>query len=68
MAAECSSGSRVPWEVCPMATEQQIQEMNQRLMQLGQMLQEAQDREAALETRLQGVEMAGQSMDPQSKL
>ena len=50
--------------MCPMATEQQIQEMNQRLMPLGQMLQEARDREAALETRLQGVEMAGQSIGP----
>jgi hypothetical protein len=47
-----------------MATEQQIQEMNQRLMQLGQMLQESRDREAALETRPQGVEMAGQSIGP----
>ena len=47
-----------------MATEQQIQEMNQRLMQLGQMLQESRDRDAALETRLQGVEMAEQSIGP----
>ena len=47
-----------------MATEQQIQEMNQRLMQLGQMLQESRDREATLETRPQGVEMAGQSIGP----
>jgi hypothetical protein len=47
-----------------MATEQQIQEMNQRLMKLGQMLQESRDREAALETRLQGVGMAGQSIGP----
>ena len=47
-----------------MATEQQIQEMNQRLMKLGQMLQESRDREAALEARLQGVEMAGQSIGP----
>ena len=47
-----------------MATEQQMQDMNQRLLQLGQMLQEPRDREAALETRLQGVEMAGQSIGP----
>ena len=47
-----------------MATEQQIQEMSQRLMQLGQMLQESRDRETALEARLQGVEMAGQSIGP----
>ena len=33
-------------------------------MQLGQMLQESRDREAALETRLQGVGMAGQSIGP----
>ena len=51
-----------------MATEQQIQEMSQRLMQLGQMLQESRDRETALEARLQGVEMAGQPIGPAIKL
>ena len=45
-------------------TEAQLQDLNDRVMQLGQMLQESRQREVQLEQRLQGVEMAGQTIGP----
>ena len=45
-------------------TEAQLQDLNDSVMQLGQMLQESRQREVQLEQRLQGVEMAGQTIGP----
>lgn len=48
-----------------MATaEEQIEQLNQRMVQLGQMFQESQQRNAVLEGRLAGLEQAGQQSGP----